>query len=104
MVCSIIRGELSEPMLRITEKERTASTVIYLVEGRIAPAGLEEIESVCTKAISEGLGPVLDMSQLSFVERAAVEGFRSLCRRPVRTINCSPFLAEQLKLGECNAG
>lgn len=89
-------------MLRISEKERTGSSVTFLVEGKIGPSGLSEIDSVCTEAIGEGLAPVLDLSRLSFVERAAIEGFRSLRNRPVRMINCSAFLAEQLKFRDCN--
>ncbi|QQS39997.1 MAG: hypothetical protein IPM63_11555 [Acidobacteriota bacterium] len=90
-------------MLRITETARTDNSVTYLVEGRVGPSGLKEIDRICSLEIESAVTPVLDLSRLSFVDRAAVEGFRSLKRRPVRMINCSPFLAEQLKLGECNA-
>lgn len=90
-------------MLRITETEKTGSSVTYLIEGRVGPSGLQEIDRVCDRAIRSEIAPVLDLSMLSFVDREAVDGFRALTRRPVKMINCSPFLAEQLKLGECNA-
>lgn len=90
-------------MLRITETERTGSSVTFLIEGRVGQAGLREIDRVCDGAFALGLAPILDLSSLSFVERAAIEGFRALIGRPVKMVNCTPFLARQLKLDECNA-
>lgn len=90
-------------MLRITEKERSDLSVTYLVEGRVGKSGLEEITAVCSRTLEAGSTPVLDLSQVLFVERSAVSGFRSLRSKPVRMINCSPFLVEQLKFGDCNA-
>ncbi|REJ75984.1 MAG: hypothetical protein DWQ47_10160 [Acidobacteria bacterium] len=90
-------------MLRITETERNEQSVTYLIEGKVDPSGLTEIDNVCKQANGIELTPILDLSMLSFVERAAVDGFRALSKHRVLMINCSPFLAEQLKLGECNA-
>ena len=90
-------------MLRITEKKRTGSSLICAVEGTIDPDGLDEVYAVCTGALAEGLEPVLDLSGVLFVTRAAVVRFRALSELPVDMVNCSPFLAEQLKLDGCNA-
>ena len=62
---------------------------------KLLQAWVDEVRRLCVKA-EEGSLPRLDLSGLSFVDRAGVELLQQLLRQGVRIHSCSPFVAELL--------
>lgn len=91
-------------MLKITEKEKTRSSITLNLEGRIAEDLIEAVKEVCEPILLSGLRLQIDMADVSFVDRSGVSYFLGLQNRKVNLINCSLFLSEQLiKRGENHA-
>lgn len=74
----------------------SGSTTLRL-EGRVIGPWVEEVRQSCESVCSRGARLILDLSDVSFVDRQGIELFRSLQHRQVELRNCSPFVAEQLK-------
>jgi len=87
-------------MLRITPMESDRGTVTLRVEGRVVGRWAEALKGTCERILAGGATLTLDLSGVSFVERGAVELFRDLRERQVSLLNCSIFVAEQLKARE----
>lgn len=87
-------------MLRITPVESNRGAVTLLVEGRVVGRWVEALRLSCERVLASGVTLTLDLSGVSFVERGAVELFRNLRKRHVSVLNCSIFVAEQLKAQE----
>ncbi len=86
-------------MLRITVTESTASSNKLKLEGRVAGTAVEELRRLCSELlVDNGLGQlILDLSDVSFIDRQGIELFRHPTKRNARVTNYSPFLAELLK-------
>ena len=84
-------------MLKITEINRTENAATLKLEGRVSGEWVTEIVNICEKMLAEGFGLMLDLADVSFIERQAIPLFRDLKSREVVFINCSPFISEQLK-------
>ena len=84
-------------MLRIELVEPPTGTPTLRLEGRVIGPWVGELRQVCVPLLATGAGLTLDLSDVSFVDREGVELFGSLRERQVVLLNCSPFVAEQLK-------
>lgn len=84
-------------MLRISETNATASTVTLSLEGRMTGPWVREVQDFCQQFLGNGRCLVLDVAELSFVDREGVSLFRDLLARGVTLTNYSPFIAERLK-------
>ena len=84
-------------MLRISEADRTTERVVLRLEGDVMGPWVAEMRRACEQVLSEGRRLTLDLGEVSFVEREAVQVLRELMCREVQLINCSPFISEQLK-------
>ena len=83
-------------MLRIViESENGVPTV--RAEGQMVGPWVGELERSCEPLARTGLAPILDLGRVSFVDRGGVELIRALSDRGMTVINCSGFVAEQLK-------
>ncbi len=82
-------------MLKISVSEQAPSCRIIKLEGKLLQAWIDEVGCLCVKA-EDGSLPRLDLSSLSFVDRAGVELLQQLLRQGVRIHACSPFVAELL--------
>lgn len=87
-------------MLRITPLETNRGAVILRVEGRVIGRWADALKLTCERILTSGATLTLDLSGVSFIERGAVELFRNLRERQVNLLNCSIFVAEQLKAQE----
>ena len=85
-------------MLRITLISAASSETLRL-EGRVAGDSVEELRRQCAARLGgKGLGQVvLDLADVSFIDREGVELFRELCRWNVVVTRYSPFVGELLK-------
>lgn len=84
-------------MLRISENNASIETVILLLEGQISNHSVEITRESCEQVLRKGGQLILDMSGVSFADRAGIALLRKLQQQQVKLINCSPFLKEQLK-------
>jgi len=84
-------------MLRIWSVEPPEGTVILRLEGRLIGPWVEELRRSCDRVLPTGAKLTLDFSEVSFVDRKGIELIRILGNRNVALLNCSAFVAEQLK-------
>jgi len=82
-------------MLRIEEVDEGAGATTVRATGRLAGPWVVEFE----KALSDrGLDHpvVIDLTDVSFVDRAGIALLRMLKRRSLVNLRCSAFVAEQI--------
>ncbi len=84
-------------MLRIVLVEPANGTVALRLEGRVIGPWVEELRRSCEPVLATGARLRIDLTDVSFVDRDGVELFRRLRSRRGALVNCSPFVAEQLK-------
>ena len=89
-------------MLKITEGVGEDGTALLYLEGQVNGPWLAEVKRCCDRVLATARRLTLDLANVSFVDRDAIDLFRELTDRKVTMANCSPFVAEQLKeLGPC---
>jgi RNA polymerase sigma-70 factor (ECF subfamily) len=69
------------------------------VEGRVTGAGPEELRTACEAVLAGGTGVQLDLSGVTFIDRAGTAVLRGLVRRGANLLACSGFLHELLRQG-----
>jgi hypothetical protein len=84
-------------MLRIVMVETEAETAVLHLEGQVIGRWVAELERVCEPLLERGAELHLDLSTVSFVSREGVELLSRLRDGHARLLNCSRFVAEQLK-------
>ena len=90
-------------MLKITEGWTEDGTAVLYLEGQVVGPWLAEIRRCCELVLATNRRLVLDLTNVSFVEREAITLLREMSGRDVAFTNCSPFVAEQLKeVGPCS--
>ncbi len=66
-------------------------------EGQMIGPWVNELRCSCEELASSGMEPIVDLAGVSFVDRQGVDLLRALGNRGVAIVNCSSFVAEQLK-------
>jgi ABC-type transporter Mla MlaB component len=84
-------------MLRITAIESRTSGTALRLEGRLAGPWVHELARACEAALDGNGSLSLDLEGTSFVDAGGVALLGRLRERRVTVVNCSPFVAEQLK-------
>jgi len=84
-------------MLKIVMKEGPLEPPVLDLEGQVIGPWVQELDRVCEPILALGAGLCLDLSGVSFVSRDGVELLRRLRDRRTRLLNCSRFVAEQLR-------
>jgi len=84
-------------MLKIVIKEGAPGAPVLDLEGQVVGPWVEELDRVCEPILARGAGLSLDLSSVSFISREGVELLWRLRDRHTRLLNCSRFVAEQLK-------
>jgi RNA polymerase sigma-70 factor (ECF subfamily) len=82
-------------MLRIMEGEPGSGSL--RVEGRLSGPWVGELRRSCATILSGGRAPILDLSNLVFVDRAGAGLLRDLRQRGAQLVNASRFVVELLK-------
>lgn len=78
--------------------DSTESAVTLLLEGKVIGDAVDEVNASCDQALAEGRRLTLDLAGISFIDRKGVALFHRLSARQVSVVNCSRFVAEQLKV------
>ncbi len=84
-------------MLRIQLLDLQDGTATLQLAGRVAGPWVNELSRSCDRILGVGGTLSVDLREVTFVDRAGVEFFQRLRGRQVALVNCSPFVAEQLK-------
>lgn len=84
-------------MLRIQLLDLQDGTATLQLAGRVAGPWVGELSRSCDRLLRVGGTLNIDLLEVTFVDRAGVELLRDLRGRQVALVNCSPFVAEQLK-------
>jgi anti-anti-sigma regulatory factor len=84
-------------MLRIQLLDLQDGTATLQLAGRVAGPWVGELSRSCERVLAVGGTLSVDLREVTFVDRAGLDFLRDLRRRHVALVNCSPFVAEQLK-------
>jgi anti-anti-sigma regulatory factor len=87
-------------MLKIEAIETANGSRRLQLEGRLIGPWVVELRRACERALASRAGLVLDLSEVAFVDRDGLDLLCALDRRGVG-IDCSGFVAEQLKARRC---
>jgi anti-anti-sigma regulatory factor len=84
-------------MLRIELFDRRDGTTRLELAGRVVGPWVDELSRSCEHVLGIGGALTVDLGQVSFVDRDGVQFLKRLRARDVALVNCSSFVAEQLK-------
>lgn len=84
-------------MMRISEAPGGDEQVTLRIEGQLVGQWVEELERACERLLGGTKQVVLDVAEVSFIDRKALPALRSLRLRGVTFANSNPFVTEQLK-------
>lgn len=88
---------MSKGVLRIELLDQKDGTATLELAGRVVGPWVDELSRSCERILDVGGTLSVDLGGVSFVDRHGVEFLKALRARAVALINCSPFVAEQLK-------
>lgn len=84
-------------MLKISPVEPVNHAVTLRLEGRVIGPWAIELRQSCEKVLTEGRTLKLQLAEVEFMDAQGVALLASLRLRGVSFLECSPFVAEQLK-------
>ncbi len=77
-------------MLRLTRTTRLPHEVILVLEGQIVAEWVGLLEDECLELLGTDQKLLLDLANVSYLDRRAVRLLRELAARSVTLINCPP--------------
>ncbi len=83
-------------MLKIEVESRDGVGVVR-AEGQMVGPWVNELRRSLEELTGAGIAATVDLGGVSFVDREGVDLLRMLEHRGVAVVNCSRFVAEQLK-------
>jgi len=84
-------------MLRISASEAAGGTVMLQLDGRITGEWAKLLKATCEARLKENAHVIIDMKNVSFVDRDGFVLLRGLADRRVEILNVLPFIAEQIR-------
>jgi hypothetical protein len=84
-------------MLRIQFLDLPDGTAMLQLAGRVVGPWVRELSRSCDRILDVGGTLSVDLRDVTFVDREGVEFLKTLSGRQVVLVNCSPFVAEQLR-------
>jgi anti-anti-sigma regulatory factor len=85
--------------LRITRKEGSPHRATLKLEGRVAAEWAALLERECSRLLRSGAEVSLDLSAVTFVDRAGVQALERMSRKGV-VIRCRPGAVASVLEGE----
>ena len=85
-------------MLRISVNESEENVVTLRLEGQIVGAWISELDEACERRLAADRKLILDLGDVSLIDRRGLSLLSSLSHRAVALVRCSPFQEEQLRL------
>ena len=90
-------------MLRISIVESSIQLARLRLEGHIIGPWVEALRRICDGELSDDKQLIVDLADVSFVDRDGVALLAMLTNRQVALVNTQPFVAELLKSGRGEA-
>ena len=87
-------------MLKIVALGNSHDATTLMLEGRLIGPWVEELRHSCENALGATTRLILDLGRVTFIDREGIELLRKLADRHAQVTNCSPFVAEQLRVVE----
>jgi anti-anti-sigma regulatory factor len=84
-------------MLRLTRTTQLPHEVVLKAEGQIVAEWVGLLEDECLELLRSERRVLLDLDDVSYLDRRAVRLIRELVARGVTIINCPPLVAELLR-------
>jgi anti-anti-sigma regulatory factor len=84
-------------MLRLTRTNRLPHEVVLVLEGQIVAEWVELLEAECLELLGTERQLFLDLANVSYLDRRAVQLLRVLAGRSVTLINCPPLVDEVVR-------
>lgn len=85
-------------MLRISTNKSGGNVVTLRLEGQIVGVWISELHEACERMLAAGHQVILDLKDVSLIDRRGLTLLASLSRQAVTLVRCSPFQEEQLRL------
>jgi ABC-type transporter Mla MlaB component len=83
-------------MLKISEPTANHATTLKL-EGRLVGPWVIQLREICEAQLAQARRVKLDFTDVTYADRSGVLLLLNLRASGVELVNCSPFLAEELK-------
>jgi anti-anti-sigma regulatory factor len=83
-------------MLRILASEAAGGTVTLQLDGRITGEWVKLLRGMCKARLKENAHVIIDMKNVSFVDRDGFVLLRGLTDLRVEILNVLPFIAEEI--------
>ena len=93
------RAQKLDVMLRISTVESSDQPATLRLEGQIAGRWVGELRKSCERELSKDKRLIVDLADVSFVDRDGITLLTTLANRQVALVNPQPFVAELLKSG-----
>ena len=90
-------------MLRISIMDSQNKLNVLRLEGMVIGRWVDELRELCERALGESKELIVDLNDVSYIDREGVAFLLRLKDRQVPLLNPQPFVAELLKgqTGEC---
>lgn len=83
-------------MLRLTRTQERPLQVTLKAEGRMVAEWVDLLEAECRELATGERRVLLDLADVSYVDRRGIEMLRKLTDGRISIVNCSPLLEELL--------
>ncbi len=90
-------------MLKISEPTAKHATTLKL-EGRLIGPWVQQLRETCEARLAGARRVRLDLTDLAYADRSGVSLLIDLRAHGAELVNCSPFLAEELKSAANQSG
>ena len=84
-------------MLKISVQATAKGVMTLLLAGQVSGPWVAELERVCNNLLAQGGSLMLDLEEVSFIDREGIRLLRHLQQQHVTFVHCSPFVVEQLR-------
>jgi ABC-type transporter Mla MlaB component len=94
------RLQLTAPgtrVLKITITEATDEVIALHLEGKVSGKWVECLENTCAAELKNATRAVIDLSGVSFLDRAGIILLKNLSECGVEIVNALPFITEQIR-------
>jgi ABC-type transporter Mla MlaB component len=86
-------------VLKITIITATDELIALHLEGKVSGKWVECLETTCAAEMKSAARAVIDLSGVSFLDRAGITLLKNLSECGVEIVNAIPFVTEQIKNG-----
>ena len=84
-------------MLRISIMDSSNRLSVFRLEGMVIGRWVEELRELCERALGRSQEVIVDLNDVSYVDREGIALLMNLRDRQVALLNPQPFVAELLK-------